>query len=300
MERLNLISLICLIGILSAPIAEATLDRADCTFLLLKKLTGTDRVYTIPNTHSVSRLEIAEQNLLRPDVEVQTLNGGQMQLGLRNFKQFKATAETLKHKGFFTFFIPSGEGSALAAGHMNVVIDGSFFDRNLDSQGANAIRSLNLDEFSKLFKHYPYAFAQFYELSEGSVTELAHYFHERTWNYHANTRGFKTSYASAPFRANKPLSEVENCTTFSFSFLEPEWQKRYPGLNQVSSEFGDLELNQAPSRQLVNDTKTISYRGSLFITDHKKFKRGLFSDGLRNDPLGSQLLLAKPAKRLRF
>ena len=75
--------------------------------------------------------------------------------------------------------------------------------------------------------------------------------------------------------------------------MESDWQKRYPELSHVRAEFGNLALSQAPSRQLVNDTLPVAYRGSLFITDQHKFK-----SGLRNDFFGSQLLLAAPAKVL--
>ena len=289
----------CLIALLSAFHANAAKDQAACIYQLLRRLCGSvDHQYQVEGTHAVSRLSAAEQRLLNPDIEVKTESGDIMKMGFRNFKDFENTTKALQKKGFFTFFFPSGEGSQVAAGHMGVVIDGSFFDRNLDNQGADAIRSMNEEAFSKQFQYFPYAVAQFYELSDASVIELSHYFHERAWHYHANTPGFRTSYVTLPFNDNRPLSEIENCNTFVFSFMELDWQKRYPELNHVRTEFGNLALSQAPSRQLVNDTRPVAYRGSLFITDQDKFKSGLLSDGLRNDFFGSQLLLAVPAKVL--
>jgi len=295
----RLFFLTCLIGIFSTLNANAEKDQSTCIFQLLNRLSGkTDHQYHIESIHPVSRLSETERHLLNPDIEVTTEAGGHMNMGLRNFTDFEKTTKTLQKKGFFTFFFPSGEGSRTAAGHMSILIDGSFFDRNLDSQGANAIRSMNQEEFSKLFEHIPYAVAQFYELSEKSVAELSHYFHERTWHYHANTVGFHTSYVPLPFNDHRPLSEIENCNTFAFSFMEPDWQKRYPELRHIQTEFGNLELSQAPSKQLLNNTHSVAYRGSLFISDQEKFKSGLLSDGLRNDFSGSQLLLAAPAQLL--
>lgn len=281
-----------------APISNSIAEKRDLASCITRRLmllappSDTLEVKAT-NPKIIQRLTPSEKKILEPQFEAKVEHSGPLSFNVQSFDDFYLhQLPTLKDKGFFTIFIPSGESDPIKAGHLMVFAKDALFDRNLEEQGAIALRSTPITELSTMSSHFPYAVAQFYETSPNSVELLSRFFHDRTWLYHTGSPDYLTHYVGTPISKASGDVKAENCNTFIFSFMLPYWQNLRPEMETLKNEIGSMIVDQAPSSQIFQNTKSPSFRGTILLShDPEKLIPLLKKDGMRNDPFGAQLRL---------
>lgn len=232
---------------------------------------------------------------LKPTIDAMVGKSGRLQLRVESTTDFAALYPELRDKGFWMMMNPNPADQRLPTGHATIIVGDYLFNRLSDDLGEHAMRSIRVDEVAGIFtnsKETPYAVLQFYELTPSSLEILKKYFHDRVWNYHANLKEWRTSYERLPLGAdNKTRTDCENCSLFSWSFLDPKWTKQVPELAQVQAEVGPVLVDQIPLQQLYNNTRSPAYRGTVLVSKDAELTETLLKDGsFSEDVVGAQTL----------
>jgi len=269
----------------------ASAAMSSCQIRLLKvlgRLGPEDQMKTfgVPQIRTSPKDSVVTQNLLHDASggtifkKVKTSTGKEISVRIESPAQFLALQQKLNRKGFWVMFNPSPADQKLATGHLSLMIGDHVFNRLSDDLGPEAMRSYTLQEVGALLysSEMPYVSAQFFELSESSVAVLEKFYHDRVWNYHAGTTGWKTSYDRLPFDRINQGEACENCSVFSWNFLDPKWQSVEPKMKEVQEEFGQMAVNPIPALQLDKNTLVEPYRMTLLVgQDTKKIEADLAS-----------------------
>ena len=240
------------------------------------------------------RKELVAQRF-EPMGKAQVGNSGEMSLRIESPLDFAMKYQATKDKGFWMMMNPNPADQRLATGHATIIIGDFVFNRLSDDLGQQAMRAIHVDEVAGLFMHSretPYLVTQFFEVSPQSLETLKKFFHDRVWNYHMPEAEWRTTYERLPLSAeNKDKPKCENCSLFSWSFLDPRWADLVPELRAVQQEVGSVVVDQIPIQQLFNNSQNRAYRGTVLIAKdaaqtEEFLKKGIFSD----DVVGAQTL----------
>jgi len=244
----------------------------------------------VPKTASPHSEEVAE--LLKPSGEVQVGTRGPMKIMIEDPHTFALMQMTLKKKGFWMLTQPTAANQRLSTGHAAIIVGDHLFNRLSDDLGPDAMRSIPVKEIGAGFMQaheYPYLIAQFYEVSEKSVETLRKFYHDRTWHYHQGKKEWRPTYERLPLGKEGAGKNCENCSLFSWSFMDPKWSEVAPELKQVQAEVGEILVDQLPLHQVYNNAQNSAYRGTILIAkDSESALKSLKDDTFTNDPLGAQ------------
>ena len=204
-------------------------------------------------------------------------------------QHFKTVLLTL---GMWLIFNPVSPSShvPITAGHFQVLVKGTLFERiNPTEIISKPFTEATLKE---LQRNYPFMVGQYFELSEGAISDLNRFFHDRVWFHHEGNSDYLTQFSPHPFTLEKGAPQFENCMTFSCPWLNPKWTSKRPELKNLAQEMGSMSLSEVPSRQIFLNPRSNAYRGTVIFSKNpfdliKQLKAG----ELQNDAYGKQLIL---------
>ncbi len=288
-------SLILLTFILVSARAEAALS--ECQLRIMKvmgRISPADEAKRfVPgsvNSVAPQRPEVA--SFLKPNAEVMVAKHGALKVQVSGPVPFTTLHQKLKTKGFWMITNPSPAGQRLVTGHASIVIGDSLFNRLSDDLGPEAIRSIPVKDVAALFMNSsetPFLVAQFYEVSESSLATLSKFFHDRTWHYHEGLAQWRPRYERLPLSPEMKDVDCENCSLFSWSFLNPRWSIQVPELGDVQSEVGEVIVDQIPLQQIFNNSGSGAYRGTVLVAKNPADTEKFLEDGsFASDPVGAQ------------
>jgi hypothetical protein len=238
------------------------------------------------------RPEVAKS--LQANAEVMVGKIGRLKFQLSGPAPFAVLHQKLKSKGFWMIMNPSPAGQRLVTGHASIVIGDSLFNRLSDDLGPEAMRSIPVKDVAALFMNSnetPFLVAQFYEVSESSLATLSKFFHDRTWHYHEGLAEWRPRYERLPLSPEMKNVDCENCSLFSWSFLDPRWSLQVPELGDIQSEIGEVVVDQIPLQQIFNNSGSRAYRGTVLIAKNPVETEKFLEDGTFSaDAVGAQTL----------
>jgi hypothetical protein len=255
------------------------------------KTVGVPQIQSSPRSAEVVQHVMGEGSPNTITSKVKTSKGNEIAIRIVSPIQFLALQQRVKKKGFWVLFNPSPADQKLATGHLSLLIGDHVFNRFSDDLGPEAMRSYKLQEVGALLhsSKMPYVIAQFFELSEESLQILEKFYHDRVWNYHAGVEGWRTVYDRLPFDRIDKGEACENCSVFSWSFLDPSWRAVEPKLKKVQEEFGQAKINPIPALQLDNNTQVEPYRMTFLIgLEPQKIEADLMSSKFGTDTVEAQ------------
>ncbi|MEO5668836.1 MAG: hypothetical protein ABIR96_12315 [Bdellovibrionota bacterium] len=224
----------------------------------------------------------------------QVANKGSLDFEVVTPLSFALKQQSIQKKGFWMLMTPNPPGQPLATGHTAIAIGDSVFNRLSDDLGSEAMRSIPIENAAAALMQSndtPFLVAQFYELSDSSAAALEKFYHDRVWQYHRGADGWRTSYDRLPLSPKTLTPNCENCSLFSWSFLDPKWTLRAPELRDVQSEVGDMLIDQIPLNQLHNNTKSPAYRATLIVSKSPDVvKQMIENNSFGEDAAGAQTL----------
>lgn len=230
--------------------------------------------------------------ILKPSAEVQVGKKGPLKILVEDPSFFLLAHMHLKNNGFWMITSPTSANQRLSTGHASIVVGDHLFNRLSDDLGENAMRSIPVRQVAAAFMQsndQPYLIAQFYELSQPSTETLSKFFHDRTWNYHAGKKEWRPTYERLPLGDEGKGKNCENCSLFSWSFMDPKWTEISPELRQVQTEIGEIVVDQLPLHQVYNNAQNGAYRGTILVAkDADGARQALKDDTFTNDALGAQ------------
>lgn len=184
------------------------------------------------------------------------------------------------------------------------MVNRSYFTRNVDELGDGAVISREVSELLKsphsksMFENNFYV-AQFFELGGSESAVLEKFYHDRVWNFHAAISDYKTKYVPLPFSRNPNETNVENCVTFVYSFLLPEWSARRPEMTSLARQLGSISVDEIPSRQVFLNAENAAYRGTVFITAQPDgLEKAITRSEITEEKNLHQLTLKGPATKI--
>jgi len=280
----------------SMPAAAAVSDCARRLMRVMERISPSKEARLFGDLVAVptapARLEVS--TLLKSEAEVQVAEQGPLKLSIKGAVAFVTLHHQLRRKGFWMIMNPNPASQSLTTGHASILIGDHLFNRLHDDLGPEAMRSVPVQDVAALFLNSadtPYLVAQFYEVSESSLATLEKFYHDRVWFYHQGRAAWRPRYERLPLSPEKRDTDCENCSLFSWSFLDPKWSARVPELGDVQAEVGQVLVDQIPIKQLYNNTQSAAYRATVLISKEPETLRTSLRDGsFSEDPVGAQTL----------
>ncbi len=263
-------------------------------FKVLGRITGDDSLVHygthITDPIVVKRPELA--SVFKPTGHVQVMGNKELDLVVGGYSDLAEALLSTYNKGFWVMQNISDEGQRLASGHHTIVINGTLFNRLADDLGPAAMQSFPPDKVAGFVSQQPYVVGQFFETSEEATKILEKFYHDRVWNYHAGVVEWQTQYDRLPTPEQVLTDGCENCSFFSWTFMNPSWKSLSPEIEKVQREIGEVRVAPIPSVQLTKASENQAYRGTfVWGADKVKLLEDLKSGAFGETPAGHQSLL---------